>query len=589
MRPRNTRFALAIILALALSLRVYGIDFGLPLHLHPDEWSQVETARQMLNGDLNPHFFRYSSLFIDQLYVVDSALEIVTSLSGIAFSSSTFYLLGRLLSVFYGTLTVWAIFLLGRAVVNAQAGLIVALLMAIAPEHVRESHYATVDVAMVFWAVLAIALAVRSTKDRPGLFRASAVCAGLALGTKYSAAFILPPLVGFLIWRVVREKETSWKWIHPRVLSGSLAFLGLCIISALLALPTPAILEQLRQWTTLGTIHIEYLRLFDLVRVLGWIVGFAILAMGVGGLWNSQVQGALMSLFSPQLLLFLSLVLVVFLLTSPFILLDLPNAARDILYEYRHALIGATAQLDPTDPLFATSVPSDFSSQSAFYLTAWLNQNGLLMTVGVFAGVILLARGNIPVLFLIGTIVVLLFVGLSRSANTSERYALLGMPFLIFCAGMGLTAVAARSQIYMILGLIATLFVPVTSSAAVLYREFFLPDTRVLASRWLTDNATPNVTIVRESNTPDIENASQQFRVKAVTSAFEKKSFVDWQSEGVRYFMIGTVSSWYRANASAYPDIARNYDLLDSRAYLIQSFAADESSSGPPIWIYQLP
>jgi hypothetical protein len=60
---------------LGLALRLIGIDFGLPLQLHPDEWSQVEIARGMLGGDLNPHFFRYSSLTIYQLFVLDGALR----------------------------------------------------------------------------------------------------------------------------------------------------------------------------------------------------------------------------------------------------------------------------------------------------------------------------------------------------------------------------------------------------------------------------------------------------------------------------------------------------------------------------------
>lgn len=589
MSPRNSRIALAIILVLALCFRVFGIDFGLPLHLHPDEWSQVETARQMLKGDPNPHFFRYSSLFMDQLFVLDSILEIISLFSGIVFSSSTFYLLGRLLSVSYGTLTVWVVFLLGRDVLSEQAGLIGALLMTIAPEHVRESHYATVDVAMVFWAVLAITLAMRAVRRNPNLYFASAVCCGLALGTKYSALIIFLPLLGLLIWSVARGNWLGWAWIRPRALSGILASLGALVLLALLFLPISAILEVLRRWTTLGVIQIEYLRLFDLVRAVGWSAGFAMLGMGLGGLWKLPIRYAVTVILSPQILLFLSLVLAVFFVTSPFIILDLPNAAHDILYEYRHSLIGARAQLNPTDQLYATIVPPDWFSQFTFYFTGWLIQNGLLMTLGVFVGVILLARRNIPGLFLIGTSVILLYGELSLSANTAERYSLLGAPLLIFCASASLAGVAARSQIYMIFGLIAVLFVPVRTTSAILHREFYLPDTRLLASRWLIDNAPPNATIVRESNTPDVENASGRFRVNAVTSAFENKSLDDWQGEGASYFLIGTVSSWYRANAGAYPEIERNYELLQSRARLVQSFAADGNSSGPPIWIYELP
>src|SRR6187399_3320663 len=70
------QLGLVFVLILAGGLRLVGIDFGLPLQLHPDEWSQVNSARRMLGGDLNPHFFRYPSLTIYQLFVIVGGLEL---------------------------------------------------------------------------------------------------------------------------------------------------------------------------------------------------------------------------------------------------------------------------------------------------------------------------------------------------------------------------------------------------------------------------------------------------------------------------------------------------------------------------------
>src|SRR5258708_19727991 len=85
------------VLVLALGLRLIGIGFGLPLQLHPDEWSQVDTARRMLGGDLNPHFFRYSSLTIYQLFVIHAAMELARG-AGVALTAPIYLLAGRLLS-----------------------------------------------------------------------------------------------------------------------------------------------------------------------------------------------------------------------------------------------------------------------------------------------------------------------------------------------------------------------------------------------------------------------------------------------------------------------------------------------------------
>ena len=62
-----------LILLLAFALRLDHIGFGLPQRLHPDEWKQVEIARRMAQGDLNPHFFRYPAGFMYLLAEGNSA------------------------------------------------------------------------------------------------------------------------------------------------------------------------------------------------------------------------------------------------------------------------------------------------------------------------------------------------------------------------------------------------------------------------------------------------------------------------------------------------------------------------------------
>ena len=50
---------IALIGLLALALRVWALDFGLPSWLHPDEFSFVFIPLNFFSGDLNPHFFTY--------------------------------------------------------------------------------------------------------------------------------------------------------------------------------------------------------------------------------------------------------------------------------------------------------------------------------------------------------------------------------------------------------------------------------------------------------------------------------------------------------------------------------------------------
>jgi uncharacterized membrane protein len=207
-----------------LVLRLLGIDFGLPLQLHPDEWSQVDIARGMLAGDLNPHFFRYSSLTIYQLFALDGALEFVNAFARL--ETSTYFLTARIVSALYGTVTILIVWWLGRLVWSRAVGLGAALLLALAPEAVRQAHYATVDTALVFWMTLALTLGIWAFQKPTRSFLPAAVAAGLAIGTKYTGAFILPSLVlrsfgatpsHTFLWRAARRRDSlrrgcCWEW-----------------------------------------------------------------------------------------------------------------------------------------------------------------------------------------------------------------------------------------------------------------------------------------------------------------------------------------------------------------------------------------
>jgi hypothetical protein len=62
---RNQTKILVTILLIAILLRLWGIDFGLPYMYHPDEPNPIEIAQRMIKtGDLNPHWFLKPSVLI---------------------------------------------------------------------------------------------------------------------------------------------------------------------------------------------------------------------------------------------------------------------------------------------------------------------------------------------------------------------------------------------------------------------------------------------------------------------------------------------------------------------------------------------
>jgi hypothetical protein len=168
-RPRRasaTAAALIAVLALAATLRLIGLRFGLPAVYNPDEVAIMSRALAFAKGDLNPHNFLYPTLYFYVLFVWIGLSFVVSWLTGAVASLAAFqtqffvdptpiYVAGRLLGVVCGTATVALAFVVGRRLAGQTAGLMAALFLAVAPGHVRDSHYVKHDVT----ATLAIVLA----------------------------------------------------------------------------------------------------------------------------------------------------------------------------------------------------------------------------------------------------------------------------------------------------------------------------------------------------------------------------------------------------------------------------------------------
>jgi Dolichyl-phosphate-mannose-protein mannosyltransferase len=207
-RWRDERMLLGAILALALAVRVWGIDFGLPNeHARPDERHLIGFALTMGGNRLNPGFFNYPSFYLFLLLTCfgvyfalgwltgrfSSPLDLVAEYS---IAPDTLYLIDRVLVAVLGSATVAVVFFIVKRTVSSRAGLWAALFLALSYLHVRDSHFGTVDVPMTFMTTLAMSLIVRAEQG-PSL-RANLVaglCVGLAISTKYNAAALLAPLL----------------------------------------------------------------------------------------------------------------------------------------------------------------------------------------------------------------------------------------------------------------------------------------------------------------------------------------------------------------------------------------------------------
>ncbi|MFO8175122.1 MAG: glycosyltransferase family 39 protein [Longimicrobiales bacterium] len=194
------------IVLLGLGLRFWGISFGLPnLYARPDEIEVVARAIRFFSGDLNPHFFQYPSLFF---YLTAAVFAVFLGIRGLtgpglehllaeaAVDPDPFFLLARGVSAVFGVLTIIVVYLGAKRFLNREAGLIAAFFLAVSPLHVRDSHFATTDVVLTYFTILAGFAVLRVLAE--GGWRAYAwagVTSGLVTATKYIGILFVAPLL----------------------------------------------------------------------------------------------------------------------------------------------------------------------------------------------------------------------------------------------------------------------------------------------------------------------------------------------------------------------------------------------------------
>ena len=145
------RTALAALLAVALGLRIVGLQYGLPFGtiLNPDEQSIVPRAWKMVHGfGLDPHWFDYPTLV---LYVLAPFQ---------AWDGSPSILTARIVIVVFGLAAVGAAWWLGWRAYGGVAAAVAGAFVAVTTTSVSYSHMAVTDVPLMAGIAAALALMV---------------------------------------------------------------------------------------------------------------------------------------------------------------------------------------------------------------------------------------------------------------------------------------------------------------------------------------------------------------------------------------------------------------------------------------------
>lgn len=244
---RSALVPLALIVGLGALLRFYRLNWDENQHVHPDEryitwvatsiqwppglntWAGWQAAFDPNQSTFNPFYwppqagseqvpqgqprsFAYGHFPLYLLVAIANALAAITRQPN-WLSYDALALVGRAISAIFDLGTVVMTFLIGRRVFGRGVGLLAAALVAFAPLHIQLAHFGAFDTAMVFFMMAALWLTMRYLQTRhlrDGVM--AGACAGLAIGSKFTAVWLLALLAMLLTvdaWLVASVRSES--------------------------------------------------------------------------------------------------------------------------------------------------------------------------------------------------------------------------------------------------------------------------------------------------------------------------------------------------------------------------------------------
>ena len=214
--PANYRqqLALAAICLLGFALRAFRLDWGLPEFVFNDSriYFVLPAARAVAEGDwlmyrfVQPPVYPYFLSAVTAIWAALSATPVEIAAEPTA-SMAQIALLQRVINLGLASATIGAVYLFGKRLLGTNAALCAALLFALCPIHVLESHRVNADTPMLLFAVLASHQAAVALQERNRRrLIASFALATLAGASKYSGFFAgtLP------LWVTLTWPGASW-------------------------------------------------------------------------------------------------------------------------------------------------------------------------------------------------------------------------------------------------------------------------------------------------------------------------------------------------------------------------------------------
>lgn len=212
---------LLLILAGSFALRLWLASSDLNASRFWDEQINLSNVAGVLGGSLRPaNGFCQGLSYLPQaaLLALVEGFHRATGWEELAIRSAAgftplAYFLCRLLQILYGTLSLFATYLLGRRLFSEPEAILGALILSLTERHLHASVIFKPDILLLLWTVLAF-LWILDVLEKPGL--RSYLLAGLGIGlcaaTKLNGALVAIPLVVVTVALFRRERRAVF-WL----------------------------------------------------------------------------------------------------------------------------------------------------------------------------------------------------------------------------------------------------------------------------------------------------------------------------------------------------------------------------------------
>ena len=199
MNHRKALWILAAIVAAGAAFRFYNLAWGAPYyHFHMDEHfvlGPADTLRHDVRAAaMGSKFFMYSPMMMYLINIVRGGYEALVQPLDLTVPQDqvTYMVLSRAIAAAFGTATIVVAYAIADRIAGRVAGLLAAFFLACAVLHLRDSHFATTDMPMVFFCMVTLWWSVRLVErgDWVSLIGAGA-SVGAAVAAKYTGLISL--------------------------------------------------------------------------------------------------------------------------------------------------------------------------------------------------------------------------------------------------------------------------------------------------------------------------------------------------------------------------------------------------------------